>query len=297
MTNFSHQGLSDMPSWLSAACDFQVGQSAGAPMAPIPTGWPALDEKIIGLQRGELMLVVAGRQVGKTAFVLNLVRQIGLRQSLETRMFAPGSCGVELSLRLLATELAIDVQRLRTGKLSEAEWRLFSDAMGSFSKAPIHLATDAGYCPTRICLEAMQTGKPSLLVIDDLAATMRNMHSKSPNEALRTLKLLAKTLNAAVLVTFGLSAALARRRDPRPQLSDLAACGISLAQVETVLFIHREECYTPGTPDIGIAEVAIAAQRHGPTGNIISLHFSGDHQRFSSLRSMGPFPYPGSAHA
>jgi len=71
------------------------------------------------------------------------------------------------------------------------------------------------------------------------------------------------------------------RTRPIPQLSDLRESGAIEQDADVVIFIYREEFYRPEDETVkGIADVAIAKQRNGPTGKI-SLAFLNKFARFN----------------
>jgi replicative DNA helicase len=120
------------------------------------------------------------------------------------------------------------------------------------------------------------------------------------------LKALAKELNIPILALSQLSRQVENRDDKRPQLADLRESGSIEQDADVVLFIYREEYYLsrkdpkPNTPEFyewrqqmeeahSVAEVIIAKQRHGPTGNV-RVQFEDTLTKFQNLADEAKLP-------
>ena len=104
----------------------------------------------------------------------------------------------------------------------------------------------------------------------------------------RGLKALAKEMRVPVIALSQLSRAPeSRGGDHRPQLADLRESGSIEQDADVVAFIFREEVYmkyedAEAKGVSGVAELMIAKQRNGPTGNI-KLAFLKSSTRFESM--------------
>ena len=99
----------------------------------------------------------------------------------------------------------------------------------------------------------------------------------------RGLKLLAKELRVPVIALSQLSRQPEQRKGElrKPQLADLRDSGSIEQDADLVVFLYREELYDRETERKGIADVIVAKQRNGPTGDF-PLVFLGDHMTFAN---------------
>jgi replicative DNA helicase len=102
----------------------------------------------------------------------------------------------------------------------------------------------------------------------------------------RSLKLLAREMNVPILALSQLNRNLEFRGNKRPQLSDLRDSGSLEQDADAVMFIYRDEYYNPESDDLGIAEVNIAKQRMGPTGQVRLAYVATK----STFRNLSPLP-------
>ena len=198
----------------------------------LPTGYAALDKMTAGLQKEELIILAARPAVGKTAFALNIAQNVGTKTDRSVAIFSLEMGAESLVNRMLCAEGSIEASHLRTGQLSEEEWRNLIVAMGSLSNASIYIDDTPGIKISEIrarCRKlAQEKGNLGLILIDYLQlieGTGRENRQQEVSEISRQLKKLAKELKVPVIALSQLSRGVEQRQDKRPVLSDIRESG------------------------------------------------------------------------
>jgi replicative DNA helicase len=214
--------------------------------------------------------------VHNTSFALNIAHNIAQFHNLPVAIFSLEMSKEQLSLRLLASEAKIDSNRLRSGRLSQNELEPLSIAMGNLSGLPIFIDDTANLSvmQMRSQVRRLQTehkGKIGLVLLDYLQL-MEGSGSENRVQELsritRSLKGLAREINAPVMALSQLSRAVESRTNKRPMMSDLRESGSIEQDADLVLMLYRDEYYYPDSNDKGVAEVLVTKHRNGPTGPV-----------------------------
>ncbi|MGA7985658.1 MAG: replicative DNA helicase [Burkholderiales bacterium] len=266
----------------------------------VPTGFHDLDSKTAGLQPGDLIIVAGRPSMGKTAFALNIAESVALNTLLPVAVFSMEMSGTQLATRMLGSIARVDQHKMRTGRLSDQEWHDLSEAMGRLHDAPIFIDETAALNSLELRTRARRLwrqfgGKLGLVVVDYLQLMSATNTKGSENRATeisemsRSLKALAKELKVPVIALSQLSRAVEQRNDRRPMMSDLRESGAIEQDADVILFIYRDEVYSPDKPEAkGRAEIIIGKQRNGPIGKV-ELTFLGQFTRFENFAASGSF--------
>ena len=129
-----------------------------------------------------------------------------------------------------------------------------------------------------------------LVVIDYLGLMQGDHHNdnrvQEVSEISRSLKIMAKELMVPVICCAQLSRGPESRTDKKPMLSDLRDSGAIEQDADTVIFLYRSEYYktdeTANSQTTSIAEVIIAKNRHGSTGNV-PMGWNGQYTKFLTI--------------
>jgi replicative DNA helicase len=242
----------------------------------LATGFYDLDYKTSGFQPSDLILVAARPSMGKTAFVLNLAQYISIKNQVPTAIFSLEMSKDQLVNRLLAMESKVDSQLIRTGNLSSNDWEKLIESAGDISKAPLIIDDTPGISISELrskCRKFKLENNLGLVIIDYLQLMSGgNKRTDSRQQEIsdisRSLKALAREINAPVIALSQLSRACETRPDHRPILSDLRESGAIEQDADVVMFIYRDDYYNKDTDKKNISEIIIAKQRNGPIGTV-----------------------------
>ncbi|MFI8576947.1 replicative DNA helicase [Rossellomorea aquimaris] len=256
----------------------------------ISTGFADLDHLTAGFQRNDLIIVGARPSMGKTAFALNIAQNVAIKAKENVAIFSLEMGAEQLVMRMLCAEGNINAQNLRTGDLTDEDWRKLTMAMGSLSNAGIFIDDTPGIKVGEIrskCRRLAQEHGLGMILIDYLQLIQGNGRSgenrqQEVSEISRSLKGLARELEVPVIALSQLSRGVEQRQDKRPMMSDIRESGSIEQDADIVAFLYREDYYDKEAENKNIIEIIIAKQRNGPVGNV-SLAFVKEYNKFVNL--------------
>jgi len=268
----------------------------------ILTSFAAIDDILGGLQRSDLIILGARPSAGKTTLALNIARNTAVNQKACVALFSLEMSRQAVVQRLLANESKVDSKRVRLGTYTEKEERRIMEASGILSEAPIYIDDSPQLRVVEMRGKAQRLHRErtvDLVIVDYLqliqGATRSESRVQELSEITRSLKALAREIDAPVLAISQLSRAIEWRTSHRPQLSDLRDSGSIEQDADVVLFISRDAMYFTKdewgkTHDVGIepyeedkADIIIAKHRNGPTGEV-KLRFDSKTARFEDAQ-------------
>jgi len=259
----------------------------------VPTGFIELDKLTSGLQPSDLIIVAGRPSMGKTAFCLNIAQHVAAMKEPPTPVgvFSMEMSKEQLVTRLLSSESEIDHSKLRTGMLSQSDWRRLSEAASKLLETSMFIDDSPSMSVLEVRARARRLKKEhglGLLIIDYLqlmkGRTFIESRVQEISEISRSLKALAKELNIPVIAISQLSRAPEKREHEakKPRLSDLRESGAIEQDADVILFIYRDEVYNKESEKKGTAEIIIGKQRNGPT-DTIELAFI---DKFTAFRNL-----------
>ena len=251
---------------------------SGGHLSGYTTGLDALNAKLGGLHKSDLVILAGRPAMGKTALATNIAFacaqraqrdaadgiEEAKRSGIGVAFFSLEMSSDQLATRVLAEQSSVNSESLRMGKISQDEFNRLARAAGQLSALPFYIddtpALSIAALRTRARRLKRQKGI-GVIVVDYLQLLQGSAKASNENrvqeisEITRGLKTLAKELQVPVLALSQLSRAVENREDKRPQLSDLRESGTIEQDADIVLFVYREEYYhSLKQPDIEDAE-------------------------------------------
>ena len=199
----------------------------------VPSGFFDLDLLTQGFQKSDLIIIAGRPSMGKTAFALNIARNVADLQSFPVVIFSLEMSRNQIIYRFLSNEPGVNNSKLRSGAINANEWRLVSKAINSLSDLSIYLddKSDITISDIRTKLANLKSRFSNLgLIIIDYLQLISDTKAKDSrvqelSRITRNLKLLAKEFNVPIIVLSQLSRNVESRTNKRPLLSDLRESG------------------------------------------------------------------------
>ena len=264
----------------------------------IATGYIGLDRMTSGLHADELIILAARPSVGKTAFVLNIAKNVAVNLNETVAIFSLEMGAESLVERIICSHASINAGHLKTGKLTDEEYTQYFVATGVLAEAPIYIDDTPGIRVSEIrakCRRLKQErNNLGLVVIDYLQLIEGNgkeSRQQEVSEISRNLKKLAKELKVPVIALSQLSRGVEQRQDKRPIMSDIRESGSIEQDADIVAFLYRDDYYrqepdengqVPEVEPNSTIEVIMEKNRSGPRGTV-ELNFMKEFNKFTNL--------------
>ena len=254
----------------------ELTASGGKTLPGLSTGLSAVDAKINGLNKSDLLLLAARPGMGKTSMALNVALSAARESGKTVAIFSLEMSKEQLVTRLIASEGLVENTRLVTGNLRESDWQRIAEAASSLSRMDIRIDDNPLLTVADMNAKCRRLDNLGLVVIDYLqlmtSAGGKGYSGENRQQAVsdisRMLKIMAKELQVPVLCLSQLSRANEKRDDKRPMLSDLRESGAIEQDADIVLFLYRDDYYNSDSEKRNVAECIVAKNRHGETGKV-----------------------------
>ena len=272
---------------------------------PISTGFQHLDHLTGGLRTGQLCTIAARPGMGKTAFAVSLLRNIGVVQKVPTAYFSLELSELEIMRRLKASitgswetvpyrETTPPVEVInemdKIGFHLEKGRNIEDEAMQMMKEAPVWIEHDLGVDMDEIvsCIEQLhQENQVRVVIIDSMHGIRCANNHTEQSQALRKLYQAADRLKIAVILTIGVNHSVETRGgSKRPCLIDLKDWYQLETFSSTVMFVYCPEYYYLDTFEdcttaIDMADIMVEKNSFGGIG-FVHMHFD-NHAGFREM--------------
>ena len=281
-----------------AIAELEVRKNQKDGLTGVPSGFTALDRVTSGWQKSDLVIIAARPAMGKTAFVLSVLRNAAVDHNRPVAIFSLEMSSVQLVNRLISSEAELDSDKIKKGTLADHEWAQLVHKTAKLSKAPLFVDDTPALSILELrakCRKLKAQHDIQMVVVDylqlmsgDSKGGFGGNREQEIASISRALKKIAKELSIPVIALSQLSRAVETRGgDKRPQLSDLRESGAIEQDADMVMFLYRPEYYgitedEGGASTAGVGEVIIAKHRNGSLENI-KLRFIGRYTKFTDL--------------
>ena len=280
----------------------------------VPTGLTDIDDRLGGLHKSDLIIIAGRPSMGKTALATNIafnaaskLQESGKKSTVA--FFSLEMSSEQLSTRILAEQSRIKSNDIRRGKISDEQFDKFIETSKNISELPLYIDETPAISIAAVSNRARRIKRLFGLemIVVDYIQLMRGPTNNANNrvqeisEITQGLKAIAKELSVPVLALSQLSRAVEQRDDHKPLLSDLRESGAIEQDADVVMFVYRAAYYLerkePQAATVEhaewqakmseiahLAQIIIAKQRHGPTGNV-DLEFEAMFTKFRDIQN------------
>ena len=262
--------------------------ASGEPIPGVSTGFRDVDRRILGMNKGDFILIAARPGMGKTSLGLNICLNAAKASAMNVAIFSLEMSREQLVTRLLASEGMIPLANLLTGNLTDEEWRRTARAAAAISGTGIYLNDNPTLTVADMNAQCRRLKNLGLVMIDYLQLMQGSgsghswsgeTRTQAVSDISRMMKIMAKELNVPVLCLSQLSRANEQRQDKRPMLSDLRESGSIEQDADIVMGLYREGYYNQECENPNLTELNVLKNRHGETGRNY-LAWLGDYTSF-----------------
>jgi replicative DNA helicase len=205
-----------------------------APEMPIRLN--ALNQKLWGLRRGELLVIAGFASYGKSAFI-NQMALDAINQKKTVLIFSSESSCEEVVNRLLANNYEIEGFHFRNGKFTDAERNALISAKSDIKQWKVFICDKSQPQPEDMEF-AIRRIKPDVVFLDYLQRCVYgNNRYEQLNDWMISLKSFSKTYNIPVIVASQINRA--SKLEGQPSLHHLLGSGSIEQEGDIVLILDR----------------------------------------------------------
>jgi len=234
----------------------------------VSTHYPRLDKALNGLNNGHFIVVGARPGVGKTTFLINLIRNVCLKQKQPAAFFSLEMSTEDVFINLTCIDAAVPSKSVRAATIEPDEFNRFIGAAEKLRGVPLYVDDQGSLRISQIIARAKRYVSVygiKVIFVDYLTLVTGDVRYSNKQEEIaetsKALRALAKKLNIPIICICQLNRD--SEKDQRiPRKSDLRESGQIEQDAHSILMLHRPDMNDPlGKP--GLMQVHIVKNRFG----------------------------------
>lgn len=256
-------------------------QEKGEEIERLKTYYPKLDTTLEGFKPGHLTILAGATSSGKTAFAINIMKNILQNTDKPVYFISLEMNDVELFDRILISESKVSASDFSLGDMNKGQEKSINHGFNKIFEKQALITDQPGLNLNQIKSLSRRANKQydnglGLIIIDYL--TMIDMKSldnyKTIGKTVTGIRNLAKELQVPILLLHQLNRNLHKRNNPKPKLSDLRDSGEIEERADEIMFVHRPEYFRMKDSDESESkiqtdvEIVVGKNRTGRTGNV-----------------------------
>lgn len=232
--------------------------------------------------------------VHNTALAMNIAEHVAMVEKKAVAIFSLEMSRLSLVQRLLCSHARVNMGKIRDGFLSARDFENITTSASKLHTAPMYIddTSAISILELRAKSRRLKSMRDIQLIVIDYLQLLRSPSKRAQEnrqlevaEISSGIKALAKELNIPIIVLAQLNRQPEARQGGRPMLSHLRESGSIEQDADVVGLLVRSEYYADDEEEKaekqGEAELIIAKQRNGPTGDV-KLTFLKEYTRFEN---------------
>ena len=256
--------------------------------AELLTGFQKIDDRLWGLNRGEILTIGARTGVGKSVFCMNVTGNL-LKAGKRVLYFSTEMTTNEKLSRLLSIYTGIDAWKFRRARFAVDDWGQIMAQSEKLAEENNFFVCDDPSPDIGKVRAIAEKVKPDVVVLDYLSLFR---HPKSDRKDLEIgefmvgVKVMARNMNLSAIVVSQLNRGVDNRTLQIPTLADLKESGNIEQESDVVLLLHDQEEELKAAPVRNVV-ARICKNRHGQCGMVVIKFLA---EKLQMMEDEGPVP-------
>lgn len=248
----------------------------------LSSGFRDIDQVISGFKKGQLTTIAVKPGMGKTALMLSIANNIGIKNNHSVAIFSPERSSTKITNRLIESETGMSLEKLTRGKLKPSERDHMFSLVNHIAKADIFLDDTPNLSADELLKKSRQLKimhGVELIIIDYLELLSTSIIDTDTREEqlgkiVQVIKDIARELNLPIVLFSQMPANYSGDYSQRPSVNELPVYLTELSDV--IMLLHRCDLSSQtGQVEKGenLVEIIIGKHDNQRNESIVPLRF------------------------